>query len=71
MARALTHAEVQRASCLESAARWRAQAGHVRDHAECLERRGQPGDAACAARLRREAEACERQAAWWLEGIAA
>lgn len=52
------------AICRTSAREWRAQAGHLREHAK------QPHlTPAAAAALLRSAESCDEQAAWWKAGI--
>lgn len=53
----------ERQGCLRSVERWRRQAGHVREHAQ--RRHLRPGQREM---LLREAEACDRQANWWLAG---
>ena len=61
------HAPVQRladASCMASARAWRAEAETLREHAQAAyltERQ--------RVTLLREAEAADRQAAWWLGAI--
>ena len=50
-----------RQSCLASNAAWRREAGHLR---ELSVRRTLPAESAM--RLRREAEAADAQADWWL-----
>ena len=54
---------LERQRCLRSAEEWRRQAGHVREHAQL--RLLHPGQREM---LLREAEACDRQADWWLTG---
>lgn len=56
-------AEMERQSCLASAERWRRQAEHVREHAgrSYLQPRQRKA-------LLAEAEACDRQADWWVAG---
>lgn len=55
--------DLQRRSCLDSAARWRQEAENLRSHA-ALPRLAPEAGAA----LRREADAADRQAAWWEAG---
>ena len=55
--------EMKRRSCLASADRWRRQAEQVRDHAGRSYLRPQQREALLA-----EADACDRQADWWLAG---
>ncbi len=52
------------ASCLASARSWRKEAEHLRDNAEAAYL-----TAGQRATLLREAEAAERQVAWWLDAI--
>ena len=56
-------AEIERQSCLASAERWRRQAEHVREHAgrSYLQPRQRKA-------LLAEAQACDRQADWWVAG---
>lgn len=56
-------AEMERQSCLASAERWRLQAEHAREHAGRSYLR--PGQRKA---LLTEAEACDRQADWWVAG---
>jgi hypothetical protein len=56
-------AEMQRQSCLASVERWRHAAEHVREHARRRYLSPQQRETLLA-----EAEACDRQAAWWLAG---
>jgi len=56
-------AEMERQSCLASAERWRRQAQHVREHADRSYLQPQQRKALLA-----EAEACDRQADWWVAG---
>ncbi|GAV35981.1 hypothetical protein ROTAS13_03664 [Roseomonas sp. TAS13] len=56
-------AEMARQSCLASAARWRGQAEQVREHAERSDLLPRQREALLA-----EAEACGRQADWWVQG---
>lgn len=56
-------AEMERQSCLASADRWRRQAEQVREHAGRSYL--QPGQRRA---LLAEAEACDRQADWWVAG---
>ncbi|MDT8278725.1 hypothetical protein RQ734_21955 [Roseomonas mucosa] len=56
-------AAMERQSCLSSAEQWRRQAFHVREHAGRAYLRPEQREA-----LLLEAEACDRQADWWLAG---
>ena len=56
-------AEMERQSCLASADRWRRQAEQVREHAERSYLLPRQREALLA-----EAEACDRQADWWVAG---
>ena len=56
-------AALERQSCLSSAEQWRRQAGHLRDHAQRGYLRPEQREALLA-----EAEACDRQADWWVAG---
>lgn len=56
-------AEMERRSCLASAERWRRQAGHAREHAGRSYLQPPQRKALLA-----EAEACDRQADWWVAG---
>jgi hypothetical protein len=55
--------EMERRSCLASAERWRRQAEHIRTHAARSYLKPDQRGA-----LLTEAEACDRQADWWLDG---
>ena len=54
---------LERQSCLSSAEQWRRQAGHLREHAQRGYLRPEQREALLA-----EAEACDRQADWWVAG---
>lgn len=56
-------AAMERQSCLSSAEQWRRQAFHVREHAGRAYLRPEQREA-----LLLEAEACDRQADWWVAG---
>jgi hypothetical protein len=56
-------ADIARQSCLASAKQWRGQAVHIREHAVRDYLRPEQREA-----LLTEAQACDRQANWWLEG---
>jgi hypothetical protein len=50
-------------SCINSAAQWRRQATYVREHANRPNLSQRQRET-----LLREAETCDRQADWWLQG---
>ena len=56
-------AEMQRQSCVASAERWPRQAEHVREQAGRSDLQPRHREALLA-----EAEACDRQADWWVAG---
>jgi len=56
-------AEMERQSCLSSAEQWRRQAKQIREHAGRSYLQSRQRDALLA-----EADACDRQADWWLAG---
>ena len=55
--------DLNRRSCLSRAQDWHRQAGHVHEHAQLRHLRPEQREM-----LLREAEACDRLAAWWLAG---
>ena len=56
-------AEMERQSCLSSAEQWRRQAEQVREHAGRSYLQPRQREALLA-----EADACDRQADWWVDG---